>query len=686
MSHHPGTPAQVPPAKIAIVDDSKPSRMVLAKILRKAGHTVSEAETGSEAIALVKTLQPDLAILDIRMPGMNGFEVCRQLKADAVTASIPVLFVSALEQVQDTVHAFEVGGCDYIHKPFQPAEVLARVHAHLTLRRQQQQIHSWNTQLEERVRERTVELERTNRDLAQEILHRQQVQKELEHIALYDPLTRLPNRHLLLHETSRRLDLARHNPEHRFALLLMDCDRFKTINDSLGHRSGDRLLQSIGNRLQARKSLDTFVARLGEDEFGVLVDLASLLDGVDVPEEESGDRSSQNGYGERGYSNRFRPSKGTLDQLAGDECDSAGVESDLGEIALNRGDRELSRAGQTLVDWVRRQMEAPFELAGREVFVDVCTGLVFSDGYSDAHSMLRDADAAMYNAKQQGPDRHQQFEADMYVGALVRLDLENDLRRALPNNELEVFYQPIVALESGRLAGFEALVRWNHPDRTISPSHFIPVAEETGAIEAIGEWMLARACQQLHLWQSCYPQAKLLHVGVNVSARQFRQPTLLEAIDRILEAYPVAEGSLKVELTESALMDNPSAGKTLLQALRSRQIQLCLDDFGTGYSSMSYLQQLPLSTLKIDRSFVQEIALEEGNPAILLAIVTLAHSLGLNAIAEGVELPQQRQALTQMQCEYGQGYLFSKPLNAADAEIVIQRSPIWLTNAAALPR
>ncbi|MEM9512757.1 MAG: EAL domain-containing protein, partial [Cyanobacteria bacterium P01_E01_bin.48] len=257
-----------------------------------------------------------------------------------------------------------------------------------------------------------------------------------------------------------------------------------------------------------------------------------------------------------------------------------------------------------------------------------------------------------------------------------RLYVENDLRQAIDKDELELYYQPIVSLRSGDIAGFEALVRWNHPERDMSPAEFIPVAEETGAISQIGLWSLQKACEQLQTWQ--VEREQPLSISVNLSARQLIHSHLLDEIDRLMASTPLNGGQLKLELTESALMVNPESARRLLQKLRERHIQLCLDDFGTGYSSMSYLQKLPLNTLKIDQSFVREMETPGGNPAIVQAIITLAHSLGMTAIAEGVECAEIVHQLQAMGCEYGQGYFFSKPLSADETEKLLEQKVNWL--------
>ena len=578
-------------AEVLVVDDDRVNRMALARILQKAGYAVREAEDGQIALQQVAEQLPNAIVLDINMPVMGGFETCSALKSNRATQDIPVIFISTLEDVSDKVKAFEVGGNDYITRPFQPQEVLARVASQIALQRQQQALQDWSKLLESQVKERT---------------------QKLEYMALYDSLTGLPNRlHLLQELTRRLLDIERQH-EYGFALIAIDCDRFKVINDSLGHSEGDKILQAIGSRLRTQLPDTVFLARLGEDEFGIVVSNTSTV-------------------------------KKVFDILR----------------------------------TIRAILARPFELQPREVFIDFCAGITFGrTPLSNPEILMREADAAMYEAKRMGPGSTKLFEASMHERASDRLYVENDLRQAIAKDELELYYQPIVSLRSGEIAGFEALVRWNHPERDMSPAEFIPVAEETGAIADIGLWSLEKACQQLKEWQAGREQP--LSMSVNISARQLIHSNLLNEIDRLLASIPLHGGQLKLELTESALMVNPESARRLLQRLRERHIQLCLDDFGTGYSSMSYLQKLPLNTLKIDQSFVREMEAPDGNPAIVQAIVTLAHSLGMSAIAEGVESANLMHQLQAMGCEYGQGYFFAKPLSAAETGELLERRVNWL--------
>jgi diguanylate cyclase (GGDEF)-like protein len=446
------------------------------------------------------------------------------------------------------------------------------------------------------------ELERVSRELEESREH-------FRHTAFHDALTNLPNRALLTDRLHMALEHARRR-EHLFAVLFLDLDRFKNINDSLGHAAGDCLLVETARRLeQCSRPTDT-VARLGGDEFAV------LLDGLET------------------------------------ECDAVRV-----------------------AERVLESLARPFNLGGHEVYTAASIGITLSThGYVDPENVLRDADTAMYRAKEKGKARYELFDAEMHADALARLRLENDLRRAVENQEFEVYYQPIVSLHAGGLTGFEALVRWHHPERgMVAPTEFIPLAEETRLIGEIGEWVLYEACRQMSEWRELLPAHRSLNVSVNLSGKQLTQPGLVERVRQTLHETNLPPHCLKLEITESAVMDNAEAAASALALLRSLGIQLSIDDFGTGYSSLSYLHRFPVDTLKIDRSFVSRMCEGGENAEIVRTVVTLAANLGMAVVAEGVETEEQHALLEALNCEYGQGYLYSRPLNAEGALAVIRR-------------
>jgi EAL domain-containing protein (putative c-di-GMP-specific phosphodiesterase class I) len=332
-----------------------------------------------------------------------------------------------------------------------------------------------------------------------------------------------------------------------------------------------------------------------------------------------------------------------------------------------------------LAECLQEAIAVPYQIEGHEVFTTTSIGIATSSNECDrVEDLLRDADTAMYRAKGLGGARHQVFDPAMRDRVTTRLQLETDLRWAIVREEFFMQYQPIVALKSGRICGFESLVRWQHPRRgLVSPDRFIPIAEETGAILPLGRWILDASIAQLHAWQQQFSKDPPLTLNVNLSGKQLFETDLILELDRILARYPIAPGTLKLEITETVLMENAASVETLLEQFRSRQIQVCIDDFGTGYSSLSYLRRFPIDTLKIDRSFVASMGIDRENSEIVRAIVMLAHNLKIDVTAEGVESEEQLVQLLAVQCEYAQGYFFSKPLDADRATELIGSRPQW---------
>jgi diguanylate cyclase (GGDEF)-like protein len=440
------------------------------------------------------------------------------------------------------------------------------------------------------------------------------MEKQLIHDALHDSLTGLPNRALFMKRLEQELKRCKQYDNCGFAVLFLDLDRFKIVNDSVGHLIGDRLLIEIARRLEVcLRGTDT-VARLGGDEFTILLE----------------------------------------------------------EI------RDIQEA-TVVANRIYQSLNLPFHIDGYELFTSASIGIALSsNGYEKPEDILRDADLSMYSAKEQGKARYEVFDRSMYDRALKRLHLETDLRRGLERQEFIVYYQPIACLTKGTLSGFEALARWQHPKRgLVSPGEFIPIAEETGAIVPLGAWLMREACRQLKEWQIKYSHHSPLKISVNLSGKQIVQTNLIEQIDSILEETGLEGRDLKLEITESILMENLEAATKVLLALRERKIKLSIDDFGTGYSSLSYLHRFPVDTLKIDRSFINEMQENNDNSEIVRAIVSLAHILNMDVIAEGIENPSQLSQLKLLKCEQGQGYYFSKPLSKEEAEELIARDPVW---------
>ncbi len=721
---------------ILIVDDLPDNLRLLSNTLTGQGYQIRCAKSGTIALMAAATTVPDLILLDIKMPDIDGYEVCRRLKASPATCNIPVIFLSALDDVFDKVTAFNIGGADYITKPFQVEEILARVKHQLSLTIAKAEILQLNQQLDERVRQRTEQLAKINQKLQLEIIERQHVeaslkvseerldsilgaiedviwsmdctmsttfylnaavekiygysmsdflgdphlwrkvihpedqeqlenihqtllstgsfreeyrilrpdheirwvnnqahciydqggnllridgivrdittqkkaQQQLVHDALHDTLTKLPNRHLFMESIEQALHYSHRHPQTLFAVMFIDLDRFKMVNDSLGHLMGDQFLQAIANLLASCLRGGDMVARLGGDEFTILIN-----------------------------------------------------------------DMKKSSEAVMIAERIFSKFLQPIELDNQTIFGSVSIGIVISNPeYTTADELLRDADIAMYRAKALGKGRYTIFNKEMYEQNLKTVQLDNDLRYALERNEFVLHYQPIIHLSSGKLSGFEVLIRWHHPERgLLLPVEFIPLAEETGLIIAIGDWVLNQACQQMYAWHSKFPEAQSLKISVNLTCQQIREKDLLEKLDRALTKSGIDGSTLRLEITETSMMDQGEETIAKLEQLRARNIQLSIDDFGQGYSSLSYLHRFPVNTLKIDRTFVELMSQGGQNLAIIRTIIILAHALNMTVVAEGVETHDQMSMLQQLGCEFAQGYFFSYPLVATAAEQAI---------------
>lgn len=589
-----------PKADILVVDDKPENLHLLSEILMMEGYNVRKAVNGKMALMAVKTVPPDLILLDIMMPGMDGYQVCKELKNNQNLAKVPVIFLSALNDVFDKVKAFGSGGVDYITKPFQMEEVLVRVENHLMLKAAEKKILELNTELEARVKERTQQLEMANAKLLE--------------MALHDPLTRLPNRTLFMEQVSGAMNNLKEGNIRGFAVLFMDCDRFKVVNDSLGHTVGDELLIAIGDRIQKILKNNDLLSRLGGDEFAIIV-------------------------------------------------------HDVNEIEPVRN----------LADSILEVMSCPFQIYSREIFINMSIGVVLSNtDYQQPEHLLRDADTAMYRAKALGRGQYHIFDPAMHKEALDLLGLETDLRRALDNQELMAYYQPIINLETGKIYSMEALVRWQHPQRgLVSPGMFIPLAEEMGVITTIGTLMLVEACHQLKHWQEQKLVDEYVSISVNLSVRQFTQADLIATVDDILTESGLNPKCLRLEMTESAIVENTQTARTILTQFRDRHIGLSLDDFGTGYSSLSYLHAFPVDTIKIDKSFVSLLDGTPENLGLIPAIIGISKTLNMVAVAEGIETPEQLAQLRELQCNGGQGYFFSRPLPATQMAELLASHPQW---------
>ncbi|OKH13241.1 GGDEF domain-containing response regulator [Fischerella major NIES-592] len=599
---------------ILIIDDTPDNLRILSWLLTKKGYSVRKTLNWQMALTACQTLSPDLILLDIMIPEVDGYEICRRLKACQQTADIPVIFISALDDVFDKVKAFQIGGVDYITKPFEFEEVLVRIENQLALRTARLEILKLNAELENRVQERTWELKKTLHKLQQEMNQRQQLQNKLLEIVLHDSLTGIPNRVLFLKRLEQALNRAKRESNYRFAVLFLDCDRFKIVNDSLGHLVGDELLIAITSRLQESLSPFDTLARFGGDEFAILLEKITDIN-----------------------------------------------------IAIE------------VAESILKKLSLPFKLSMYEVFINASIGINWGNhNYEKPEYVLRDADTAMYRAKALGKGRYHVFYPAMHQEVIQILELENDLRRALERQEFVVHYQPIICLHTGKLAGFEALIRWQHPIKgLVYPTAFIPVAEEIGLINVINFWVLESACQTLRILQNHPHFTNNLNISVNLSPRLFTLTNFIAIFDKIIDITKINPTNLELEITESSLMDTSDNIKTNLDKLQERKIKLVMDDFGTGYSSLSYLHKFPLNALKIDKSFVQLIQENQENLGLVPAIIGIAHSMEMKVTAEGIETQYQLSQLKKLKCDFAQGHLFSTALDLESVLNLIAAAPQW---------
>lgn len=437
--------------------------------------------------------------------------------------------------------------------------------------------------------------------------------EKFRHAAFHDALTNLPNRNLFIETLKFTLEKHKQSPNYNFAILFLNLNRFKTINDSLGHSTGDRLILSVAKRLTESVKEGDLVARFSGDEFGIILG------------------------------------------------NTQGIEPIV-----------------ELANHIKQKISAPFSIAGKEIFSSISIGIAFGrKDYIEAGEVLRDADIAMYHAKANGKGI-EVFDTSMHAHALKLLQMETDLRHAIERQEMCAYFQPIIDLETLQLVGFESLIRWKHPEKgLISPGEFIPVSEDTNLIIPITLWMLRHSCEQLIRWQQQTPLNKDLFLSVNLSGKHFAQPDLVPQVRKIIVETGINPACLKLELTESAVMESPEIVISMLKELKELGVQLSIDDFGTGYSSLSYLHRFPIDTLKVDRSFVSTMEDGSENGEIVRTVISLAKTLGMNVVAEGIETVHQLHQLRILKCEYGQGYLFSIPIPIDDAELLLQDKKRW---------
>jgi diguanylate cyclase (GGDEF)-like protein len=454
----------------------------------------------------------------------------------------------------------------------------------------------------------------TELELRSDLSVKRQTQEHLLHSTLHDSLTGLPNRSLFTERLRHAMRRTARHPDNLFAVLFLDLDRFKEVNDNLGHFAGDELLRAVARRLEACIRPEDTVARLSGDEFAILLESITEV-------------------------------------------------SDAGRVA----------------ERIEEALSFPINLGGAEITTSASIGIVTSSmSHDQPEQILRSADMAMYRAKAAGRARYELFDRAMHSDALARLQLETDLRRAIENSEFCLMYQPVVSLRTGRITGFEALVRWDHPHQgLVQPADFIPVAEETGLIIQIGRWVLYEACTRAQEWHRLHPRSEPLTIGVNLSARQFSHPGVVDQIRDALGATGTPASALRLEITEHAIIDKGRHAVSILTQLRDIGVQVYLDDFGTGYSSLSYLHGVPIDGIKIDREFVSDMHTNEANFRLVRTLLTLAEIVGIRAEAEGITSSEQLRELRSLNCEQGQGYLFSAPISADAVGPLLGANPVW---------
>lgn len=689
---------QRPPSPLLVVDDEEANRDMLSRRLQRAGYAVEVAAGGQEALDRIRDHQVDLVLLDIMMPGMSGIEMLKLLRATYSPDELPVIMVTAISERDGLVEALNLGANDYVVKPVDFPVVKARIESQLRRKRAEQDLRRseeryalaaqgandglWHWDLEtgrvyysprwkeivgfedSEIGDRPDEwLGRIHADDRPEVeaqladlwsrpdeakfysehrlrhkngafrwvLGRAGLMHSRDGKAIrmsgsltditdsktLDPLTGLANRALIVEWLERALAGVRRNAHRTFAALFVDLDHFKVINDSLGHLTGDQLLIHVGRRLRQAvrdpgKGRELdTVGRFGGDEFVILIDHVGSAEAAEAV------------------------------------------------------------AGRLL-----EALRKPFTLEGKEAFITASAGIALGGAhYQSAAEILRDADTAMYRAKTLGRDRPVVFDSEMRQQALLRLELEQDLRRAIERNQLVVFYQPKVSLLDGKLAGFEALLRWLHPTRgLIPPAEFIPLAEDSGLIVPIGLWVLRESCGAMARWHAEFDVQPPLEISVNVSVRQLRQADFAEQVVSLLRETGLRPASLHLEVTESIVLEDTQSTVRVLSGLKALGIGLKIDDFGTGYSSLKYLNDYPFNSLKIDRSFVSRLGRDENSSEVVKAILAMAKTMNLEVIAEGVETEEQLSYLKTAGCRFGQGYLFARPMPREDAQAYLIRA------------
>jgi diguanylate cyclase (GGDEF)-like protein len=595
--------------RLLIVDDVSDNRTLLTRRFERRGFEVVEADSGFAAIELIDRQPFDLVLLDVMMPGIDGIETLKRIRSQKSASALPVIMVTAKTESNDIVDALELGANDYVTKPVDFAVAFARVNTQISRKRAEQQValaneelSNANQDLERRVEERTSRLIDANQRLKAEIATREESQARSQYLAYHDSLTGLGNRLLFKEQLEEALsDVS--TTAHPLAVLFLDLDGFKAINDTLGHSIGDLLLKSIAIRIRNILQPTDRIARLGGDEFAILQ--------TSVPQPGS-------------------------------------------SIAL--AEKLIEIIGQSC------------SIDGHDVIVGASVGIALAGpGDNNTENLIKSADLAMYSAKSDGRGTYRMFDPEMDAIVQTRRVLERDMRNALALDGFRLFYQPLVNLQTKKVTAFEALMRWQHPERGhVPPTEFIPVAEEMGLIVQLGEWALRQACAEAMDWPD------EISVSVNLSPLQFSKGNLVSTVMSALASSGLPASRLELEITESVLLERSERNISILNQLRELGVRISMDDFGTGYSSIGYLRSFPFDKIKIDQSFVRDLLVDEGSLAIVRAIAGLGVSFGMITTAEGVETEEQMRRLNLEGCIEVQGYLFSKPVPAHEIALLLE--------------
>ena len=577
-------------SKVLVVDDDEINRLLIRETLQRSGLIVEEVESGEEAIEHFNQNPSDIILLDVVMEGMDGFDTCTLLRRLPTGLHVPIIMMTGLNDIESINHAYESGATDFITKPINYTILVYRMR--YMMRANQIFVRLHNTEA------------------------------KIVRLAYYDRLTNLPNQVFLNEYFNKIIEQSNHYNK-RFAILSLDIDHFKRINNTWGQKTGNQLLKQIAERLIKCISVSDYLT----------------YDDLTLPEQA------------------YQPNdkNDILIRMGGDE------------FVILLTDINLSNEVQNVVKHIYNILRKPFTVKKENFHLTVSSGIaLFPDDGQDADTLLMCAEMAMHNAKQQGRNSFQFFHQSMNIKARQRLILENELHKAIENEEFEVYYQPKVELNKYKTIGMEALVRWNHPKKgIISPADFIPLAEETDLICILGEWVLRQACKHTKHW---HEQGFELKVAVNISAIQLKKSDLLNHINNALKESNLSPKYLELEITEGVLMEDSETSHAVLLAIKNIGVSIAMDDFGTGYSSLSYLKKFPFDTLKIDQSFMPDIDTEPDSTSLIPAIIALSKCLKLKVVAEGVETEAQLNFMKKYECDEIQGYLFSPPIPPEEFE------------------